>query len=224
MSETSQPSIVLRRPQDLSAAPSSADSVEFLSLGLCGYQEIMDRMRDWTDRRSDHTRDQVWLLEHPPVFTQGVSCCDVPMTNSLDIPVIKSDRGGQITYHGPGQLIAYFLIDLKRRKMGVRQLVRLLEEATIELLSDVGLQATTRPGAPGVYVGDAKIAALGLRVRAGRSYHGLSLNVAMDLEPFGWINPCGFQGLKVTSMEREGVVISMDDAGARFTRSILARL
>jgi len=146
------------------------------------------------------------------------------MTNSLDIPVIKSDRGGQITYHGPGQLIAYFLIDLKRRKMGVRQLVRLLEEATIELLSDVGLQATARPGAPGVYVGDAKIAALGLRVRAGRSYHGLSLNVAMDLEPFGWINPCGFQGLKVTSMEREGVVISIDDAGARFTRSILARL
>ncbi|MEK9785324.1 MAG: lipoyl(octanoyl) transferase LipB [Gammaproteobacteria bacterium] len=224
MSETSQPSIASRAPQHLSPVPLSADSVEFLSLGLCGYQEVMDRMRDWTDRRGDHTEDQVWLLEHPAVFTQGVSCSDVPMANPFDIPVVKSDRGGQITYHGPGQLIAYFLIDLKRRKMGVRQLVRLLEEATIELLSDAGLQATARPGAPGVYVGDAKIAALGLRVRAGRSYHGLSLNVAMDLEPFGWINPCGFQGLEVTSMEREGVVMSLADASARFTRSILARL
>ena len=196
--------------------------VEFLNLGLCEYQETMDQMRTWTNGRDDSTPDQVWFLEHLPVYTQGVSCTEIPRVDG--IPVVKSDRGGQITYHGPGQLIAYFMIDLKRRKMGVRQLVGVLEAATMSLLSDIGLEARTRAGAPGVYIRDEKIAALGLRVRSGRSYHGLSLNVAMDLEPFQWINPCGYKDLAVTSIEREGFSLSLDEARQGLMRCLSALL
>jgi lipoyl(octanoyl) transferase len=201
---------------------SDLNPVEFLNLGLCEYQETMDQMRTWTNGRDDDTPDQIWFLEHPPVYTQGVSCTEIPRLDG--IPLVKSDRGGQITYHGPGQLIAYFMIDLKRRKMGVRQLVRVLEAATMRLLSDIGLEATTRAGAPGVYLRDQKIAALGLRVRSGRSYHGLSLNVAMDLEPFQWINPCGYTDLQVTSIEREGISLSVDEARQALMRCLAALL
>lgn len=201
---------------------SDLNPVEFLNLGLCEYQETMDQMRTWTNGRDDDTPDQIWFLEHPPVYTQGVSCTEIPRLDG--IPLVKSDRGGQITYHGPGQLIAYFMIDLKRRKMGVRQLVRVLEAATMRLLSDIGLEATTRAGAPGVYLRDQKIAALGLRVRSGRSYHGLSLNVAMDLEPFQWINPCGYTNLQVTSIEREGISLSVDEARQALMRCLAALL
>jgi len=201
---------------------SDLNPVEFLNLGLCEYQETMDQMRTWTNGRDDNTPDQIWFLEHPPVYTQGVSCTEIPRLDG--IPLVKSDRGGQITYHGPGQLIAYFMIDLKRRKMGVRQLVRVLEAATMRLLSDIGLEATTRAGAPGVYLRDQKIAALGLRVRSGRSYHGLSLNVAMDLEPFQWINPCGYTNLQVTSIEREGISLSVDEARQALMRCLAALL
>jgi len=201
---------------------SDLNPVEFLNLGLCEYQETMDQMRTWTNGRDDDTPDQIWFLEHPPVSTQGVSCTEIPRLDG--IPLVKSDRGGQITYHGPGQLIAYFMIDLKRRKMGVRQLVGVLEAATMSLLSDIGLEATTRAGAPGVYIRDEKIAALGLRVRSGRSYHGLSLNVAMDLEPFQWINPCGYTNLQVTSIEREGISLSVDEARQALMRCLAALL
>ncbi len=201
---------------------SDLNPVEFLNLGLCEYQETMDQMRTWTNGRDDNTPDQIWFLEHPPVYTQGVSCTEIPRLDG--IPLVKSDRGGQITYHGPGQLITYFMIDLKRRKMGVRQLVRVLEAATMRFLSDIGLEATTRAGAPGVYLRDQKIAALGLRVRSGRSYHGLSLNVAMDLEPFQWINPCGYTNLQVTSIEREGISLSVDEARQALMRCLAALL
>ena len=195
--------------------------VEFRNLGRRDYAETLEQMRLWTDGRDASTVDQIWQLEHDPVYTQGVSCTEEPVNADPRIPVVKSDRGGQITYHGPGQLITYFLWDLRRRKLGVRQLVALLQNLTIELLADFGLEGSTREGAPGVYIEDKKIAALGLRVRSGCSYHGLSINVDMDLEPFSKINPCGYKGLEVTSLKEQGSPAEVQDIAACMRQLLL---
>ena len=197
--------------------------IQFQYLGWCEYVETMNRMRAWTDNRDSNTVDQVWFLEHFPVYTQGVSCDARPIDERQGIPVIKSDRGGQITYHAPGQLIAYFLFDLKRRKLGVRKLVSMIEQATIMMLAELGLTANTKEGAPGVYIAGEKIAALGLRVRAGCSYHGLSVNVDLDLDPFLNIDPCGYQDLKVTSLRDHGISLTVADVAERL-KTVVSRL
>jgi lipoyl(octanoyl) transferase len=174
-------------------------------LGRADYKKTWHAMQQFTDQRDQQTPDELWLLEHPPVFTQGQAGKAEHLLATGDIPVIPVDRGGQVTYHGPGQLVGYLLIDLKRRKMGVRELVTAIEQAIVALLASYNIAASPRSDAPGVYLNTpgqpgAKIAQLGLRVRRGCSFHGLSLNVAMDMEPFQRINPCGHVGLEVTNM------------------------
>ncbi len=169
-------------------------------LGLQDYEPIFQAMRYLADNPKPGRGDEIWLLSHKPVYTQGQAGKAEHVLNPGAIPVVQVDRGGQVTYHGPGQLVAYLLVNVKRRKMGVRALVDLIEQAIIATLENYGISATTRPKAPGVYVKDAKIAALGLRIRNGWSYHGLSLNVNMDLAPFANINPCGFAELPVTQI------------------------
>ena len=169
-------------------------------LGLQPYEQIWQDMQLFTNQRSETTADELWLLQHSPVYTLGKNGRPDHILDAQDIPVIKSDRGGQVTYHGPGQVIVYTLLDLNRRHIGVRELVTRIENSVIDLLEDYDIRANARKDAPGVYVDDRKIAALGLRVRKGCSFHGLALNVDMDLEPFSRINPCGYQGLEVTQL------------------------
>ncbi|MDP5069784.1 MAG: lipoyl(octanoyl) transferase LipB [Congregibacter sp.] len=169
-------------------------------LNECAYQQTLDDMRSFTDARTPDTPDELWLLQHPPVFTQGVAGRAEHVLSPGDIPVIPVDRGGQVTYHGPGQWVVYLLLDLRRRHQGVRALVDLMEASIVATLANIGIDAAPNPAAPGVYVNGDKIASLGLRVRRGCTYHGLALNVDMDLEPFTRINPCGYAGLKVTSL------------------------
>jgi len=171
-----------------------------VGLGRTTYQDVFTAMRDFTDQRNGDTPDEIWLTEHEPVFTQGQAGKAEHLLMPGDIPVVQSDRGGQVTYHGPGQLVAYLLFDLRRLQLTVRGLVSGIEQAVTETLADYGIAAAPRPDAPGVYVDGAKIASLGLRVRRGCSYHGLSLNVNMDLEPFSRINPCGLQGMEVVQV------------------------
>lgn len=184
-------------------------------LGRTDYAPAWEAMRAFTAARDATTPDEIWLVEHPPVYTQGQAGRPEHLLRASDIPLVKTDRGGQITYHGPGQLVAYLLIDLVRRGLKVRELVAIMEQALIDCLADYGITAERQAGAPGVYVEDAKIAALGLRVRGGCSYHGLSLNVAMDLEPFEWINPCGYEGLKTAQLSDFDVTDDLDAVGAR---------
>jgi len=158
-------------------------------------------MQAFTEQRDENTEDEIWLLQHPPVFTQGLNGKPEHILSSSTIPVIEIDRGGQVTYHGPGQLIVYCLIDLKRKKFGIRQMVSALEQSVIDFLADRQIKAVARKDAPGVYVDDAKISALGLRVKRGCSYHGLSINIDMDMSPFQQINPCGYEGLAVTQLK-----------------------
>lgn len=169
-------------------------------LGEVDYQETWQKMQDFTDTRHKDTPDELWFLQHPSVFTLGKNGKPEHVLNAAEIPVINTDRGGQVTYHGPGQIVVYTLLDLTRMKIGVRALVTSLEQTIVELLGDYGVTASARAEAPGVYVNNAKIAALGLRIRKGRSFHGLALNVDMDLEPFRRINPCGYEGLEVTQL------------------------
>jgi len=178
-------------------------------------------MRDFTDTRTNKTNDQLWIVEHPSVFTLGQAGKPEHVLNPGDIPVIQTDRGGQVTYHGPGQLVIYLMVDLRRRKLGVRQLVNLIEQAIIKTLSDYNIESKTRPNAPGVYVDDAKIAALGLRVRKGCSYHGLSLNVDMDLEPFSRINPCGFPNLSVTQISELSTKKTFSEVSDHLTQRLI---
>ena len=173
-------------------------------LGLQDYATTWQAMRDFTDQRTRETEDQVWILEHPPVFTQGYAGKAEHILDSGDIPIVQTDRGGQVTYHGPGQLVAYILHDLRRSKLNIRQLVRNIEAAVIATLTEFNIPSETRCDAPGVYVNQAKICSLGLRVRRGCSYHGLALNVNMDLSPFQRINPCGFTGLTMTQIKDHG--------------------
>jgi len=186
-------------------------------LGLAEYGPVLDSMRQLTDSRDADTPDELWLLQHPRVFTQGQAGKAEHVLAPGDIPVIQVDRGGQVTYHGPGQWVIYLMVDLKRRGLGVRALVTLIEESIVRLLAEYGIEAAPKPEAPGVYVNGDKIASLGLRVRGGCSYHGLALNVDMDLEPFQRINPCGYEGLQVTSMAQllPEADLDMDAIGKR---------
>jgi len=169
-------------------------------LGTVDYEPTWRRMQEFTEQRNTEATDELWLVEHPPVFTLGKAAKHEHLLNTGDIQVIQIDRGGQVTYHGPGQLVLYTMIDLQRKNLGVRALVTLLEQAIISTLAIFGVDAIARSDAPGVYVDGSKIAAVGLRIRKGRSFHGISLNLDMDLEPFSRINPCGYSGLKVTQL------------------------
>jgi lipoyl(octanoyl) transferase len=170
------------------------------TLGRVDYEPAWRAMQAFTTARNGQTEDELWLCEHPPVFTLGLAGKREHLLRDIGIPLVQTDRGGQITYHGPGQLVCYLLLDLKRRGLTVKTLVQRMEQAVIDLLAGYGVAAERRAGAPGVYVADAKIAALGLKIRNGCSYHGLALNVAMDLTPFAAINPCGYPGLTVTQL------------------------
>ncbi|HYE34864.1 lipoyl(octanoyl) transferase LipB [Methylocaldum sp.] len=194
------------------------------NLGLTEYETSWHAMRQFTEQRDESTPDELWLLEHHPVYTLGLNGDIRHMIRTTDIPVVKTDRGGQITYHGPGQLIVYVLVDLRRKNLGVRRLVSALENAVIGLLKQYGITAQARQDAPGVYVGGRKIASLGLRVRKGCSYHGLSLNVNPDLSPFSAINPCGYAGLEVTSLTALDVAIQAHEAAAPLAVEIMQTL
>jgi lipoyl(octanoyl) transferase len=193
-----------------------------LRLGLLDYAEALTRMREFTERRTAQTGDELWLLQHPPVFTQGQAGKAEHLLAPGQIPVLQVDRGGQVTYHGPGQWVVYLLLDLRRRGLGVRALVDCIERALIDLLDQYGISANADPHRPGVYVGEAKIASLGLRVRRGCSYHGLALNVDMDLSPFACINPCGYADLAVTSMAQQLPGVPLDQP--RIGEQLLAAL
>ncbi|MFM2590702.1 lipoyl(octanoyl) transferase LipB [Vibrio sp. TBV020] len=173
-------------------------------LGRQDYEPIWQAMHDFTDNRTDETADEVWLVEHNPVFTQGQAGKAEHLLNTGDIPVVQSDRGGQVTYHGPGQLVAYFLINLRRKKIGVRDLVTHIENLVINTLKTYNIDSAARPDAPGVYVDGKKICSLGLRIRKGCSFHGLALNVNMDLSPFHRINPCGYAGMEMVQVSQLG--------------------
>ena len=174
--------------------------MQIKKLGLKDYSEVWTAMRTFTNERDEQTDDAIWLVQHPPVFTQGQAGKAEHIFNSGDIPIVQTDRGGQVTYHGPGQVVIYPLLRLKRYGLGVRDLVTLIEQSVLALLKEDGVMAEVKPNAPGVYVNGEKIASLGLRIRKGCSYHGVSLNVDMDLAPFQRINPCGYNGLKMTQL------------------------
>lgn len=180
--------------------PVSAWPCRVRALGRQPYEPVWRAMQRFTDARDEDTADEIWMVEHDPVFTLGQAGKPEHVLAAGDIPVIHVDRGGQVTYHGPGQIVAYPLFDLKRMKVGVRQYVCSIEQAIIDTAADWNIHAERREGAPGVYVAGAKVAALGIRVRRGCTFHGLAFNIAMDLEPFARINPCGYQGLRVTSL------------------------
>ena len=173
-------------------------------LGRQAYEPVWRAMQSFTDARDSHTPDEIWIVEHDPIYTLGLNGKREHVLNPGDIPVLQCDRGGQVTYHGPGQLVVYFLLDLRRRNLGVKHLVQLLEQAVIDTLAQYDIHAERKANAPGVYVDSDKIAALGLRIRKGCSYHGLSVNVDMELEPFNRINPCGYEGLKTTQLKNLG--------------------
>lgn len=196
----------------------SANTLLVRQLGLRDWQPVSDAMHQFTDQRDPHTADEIWLVEHHPVFTQGQAGKAEHLLMPGDIPVVQSDRGGQVTYHGPGQQIMYVLIDVKRRKMGVRELVTALEETVISTLADYDISARARADAPGVYVGDDKICSLGLRIRKGCSFHGLALNVSMDLAPFLRINPCGYAGMQMTQLSATQPGVTPGDVQPRLVQ------
>ena len=184
------------------------------------YTTVWQAMQNFTDDRNDETQDELWLVEHPAVFTQGQAGKEEHLLMPGDIEVVKVDRGGQVTYHGPGQQVIYFMINLRRRKMGVRNLVTLLEDGLIAALADFDIKAKAKPDAPGVYVNEKKIASLGLRVRKGCSFHGLALNVNMDLSPFLRINPCGYQGLEMVQTADISQLKNTDQAGETLVKHL----
>lgn len=189
-------------------------------LGRQDYSHTWQAMETFTRNRNPDTLDELWLLQHPPVFTQGVSGKAEHLLNPGNIPVIQSNRGGQITYHGPGQIVAYVLFNIRRQGIGIRKLVTHLENTIIDLVANWQIQAQARADAPGVYIDDAKIASIGLRVSHGCSYHGLSLNVDMNLEPFSRINPCGYPGLRVSSLKEQGVTDSLEHIQSQLIKAI----
>jgi lipoyl(octanoyl) transferase len=190
-------------------------------LGRVDYEPTWRAMQAFTAGRGPDTPDELWLVEHPPVFTLGQAGRREHVLADVGIPVIAIDRGGQVTYHGPGQVVVYVLLDLRRRGYGVKDLVSRLEQAVIDLLAGLGVAAERLAGAPGVYVGGVKIAALGLRIRNGCSYHGLALNVAMDLAPYSAINPCGYAGMRVTQTWDLGIALSTEEIGERLINHLL---
>ena len=193
-------------------------------LGRVDYEPTFQAMQDFTAGRTAETPDELWIVEHPPVYTLGQAGKPEHILEEVGIPVIRIDRGGQVTYHGPGQVVIYLLLDLQRLKIKVRELVTAIEQGVIDFLAAHGVAAVRRDGAPGVYVGDAKIAALGLKIKNGCSYHGLSLNVDMDLYPFTAINPCGYAGLKVTQTRDLGIPLTAHEAGEQLSQHVLQQL
>lgn len=205
-------------------APLPLRSLPTRWLGRTPYHEAVQSMRLRTERRRADSPDELWLLEHPPVFTLGQAGSRSHVRDPGAIPVVRSDRGGQVTFHGPGQLVAYLLLDLRRSRIGVRRIVELLEQAVIDMLRGVSIDAARREGAPGVYVGGRKVASVGLRVRDGCTFHGISINVDLDLAPFARIDPCGFAGLPVTRLADHAVRWSVEETGRRFAASLGRRL
>lgn len=199
-------------------------SLGFRDLGLMPYEPVLEAMRRFTDQRGPQTCDEVWLVEHPAVFTQGQAGKAEHLLVPGDIPVVQTDRGGQVTYHGPGQLVAYLLLDVRRLGFGVRDLVSRIERCLIELLASYDVEAAAKPDAPGVYVDGAKIASLGLRIRNGCSFHGLALNVDMDLAPFRRINPCGYAGLAMTQLRDHAGPIDLPEVRARLCGQLVKHL
>ncbi len=195
--------------------------IKVRSLGMQPYLKVWEDMKQFTDSRDERTVDEIWFLEHPPVYTQGQAGKPEHILNAQQIPIVQSDRGGQVTYHGPGQLVVYVLMDLQRRKLGVRTLVCLLEKLLIQMLATMGITAATQEGAPGVYVNHQKIASIGLRVRKGCTYHGIALNINMDLTPFSGINPCGFKALEMTQLQDHVDNITVEQVEAILTPSFL---
>jgi len=193
-------------------------------LGLAAYEPAWRAMQRFTDERTDETADEIWMVEHPPVFTLGLNASREHLLRPGDIDIVQIDRGGQVTYHGPGQLVIYPLLNLRRMKLGVRDLVVALENAVIDYVAQRGVTATGSRQAPGVYVDGAKLASIGLRIRRGASYHGMSLNVSMDLAPFGRINVCGYQGLRVTRLSDLGVADDVSSVAKDLTPHLLRRL
>ena len=193
-------------------------------LGCTDYQSTWQAMQAFTQNRTEDSVDEIWLLEHTPVFTQGQNGKPEHVLNPGDIPVIQTDRGGQVTYHGPGQLMVYTLIDLKRKQFNVRELVSLLEQSIIDMLGEFKIEATAKREAPGVYVQDKKICSIGLRIRKGCSYHGIAFNVALDLEPFSRINPCGFSQLKMVQFSELGGLQNTLETGQCLTRYLAKHL
>ena len=211
---------------DLSDTPATGASRHWniRYLGRQPYERVWRAMQACTDRRDDESDDELWLVEHPPIFTLGQAGRPEHVLDAGDIPLLQVDRGGQVTYHGPGQLVAYPLVDLRRLGLGVRQMVCQVEQAVIDTLAHWSIRASRRDGAPGVYVDDAKIMALGLRVRRGCSFHGLALNVAMDLSPYARINPCGFTGLAITQLIDLGGPAELETVAAELVRQLSSQL
>ena len=193
-------------------------------LGTRPYQPVWQAMKSFNEDRNMQSADELWLLEHPSVFTLGQAGKHEHILNASSIPVVETDRGGQVTYHGPGQIILYVLIDIRRLKLGVRQLVTHLENTVIEVLKSYGVSSQAQPTAPGVYVGEKKIASLGLRIRKGCSYHGLALNVNMNLTPYTYINPCGYAGLQITQTKNEGIAATSHQLGDALVKQLTSQL
>lgn len=206
------------------AVKAKKTEVRVQRLGLRPYEPVYQQMRELTLARDEQSPDELWFLEHPPVFTQGQAGKAEHVLAPGDIPVVQSDRGGQVTYHGPGQLVVYVLLDLPRLGYGIRSLVMKLEQAMVDCLAGYGITAAGKRDAPGVYVREQKIASLGLRVRKGRTYHGLALNVAMDLAPFSRINPCGFKNLAMTQVSELGGPWTVDQVGRDLEPHLLEKL
>lgn len=202
----------------------SADTLFIRQPGLRDWQTVSEAMHLYTDQRDEHSQDEVWLVEHPAVFTQGQAGKAEHLLMPGDIPVVQSDRGGQVTYHGPGQQVMYVLIDIRRHKTGVRELVTALEETVVKVLAEFSVDARARPDAPGVYVGDDKICSLGLRIHKGCSFHGLALNVNMDLAPFLRINPCGYAGLQMTQLKQFVPAVTLSDVQPLLVKHFAQRL
>ena len=203
----------------------NATTLGVRELGLLEYQPAWQAMQRFTNERGPATGDEIWLLQHPPVFTQGQAGKPEHLLLPGEIPVVQADRGGQVTYHGPGQLVCYLLLDVRRLGIGVRELVSRIEQSLIDLLASYDVQANSKPDAPGVYVDGAKIASLGLRIRNGRSFHGLALNVDMDLEPFGRINPCGYAGMSMTQLaDLVAGPVALSEVSARLREQLVKHL
>lgn len=199
----------------------AVEAPQLRNLGLVAYEPTWRAMQSFNERRDATTRDQLWLVEHPRVFTLGLAGRREHVRAPGDIPVVCTDRGGQVTYHGPGQAVVYLLLDLRRRRLGVRDLVNRIEQAVLDVLRDRGIEGSRRHGMPGVYVGAAKVAAIGLRVARGCSYHGVALNVDMDLEPFSRIDPCGYPGLAATQLADLGVRDSIGAVQQALARALV---
>lgn len=194
------------------------------SLGVQPYVSVWHAMQAFTDQRTETTLDEIWCLEHEPVFTQGQAGKAEHLLNPGDIPVVQVDRGGQVTYHGPGQLVVYLLLDLRRHRLGVRDVVTAMEQSVVEVLNQMGVDGYAKKDAPGVYVDEQKIASLGLRVRRGCSFHGLALNVDMNLEPFLRINPCGYAGMQMTQLKHFDTAVSLEAVSSQLLNCLVNRL